>query len=120
MRSQTFKQFQKVGEEAMTGLFYTDANNKSWPIYMKIIDFGAGPNAGAKSVAHGVANLKMDADFDLEGRFVKLATAPVIAGKSAALTINMHADMAQITMTSTGDLTTYTGRAYFWYCKTTD
>lgn len=113
------KPFQAVGEEARTEKFFVDAAGKPWPIYTKIIDMGAGPNAGAKSVAHGVANIKFDGHFKIaHGQFTKAATAPVVMDGAALIgTLTT----TNVVLTSTADLTTYSlGRAYIEYTKTTD
>jgi hypothetical protein len=114
----TFKQFQKLGEESETGTFYVDAAGKAWPIYQKIIDMGAGPNAGADSVAYAAADIvKADGHFKAHAYYTKAATAPVIAD-GAALIVTMS--LTNVIATSTGDLTTYAGRAIVEYCKAAD
>ncbi len=45
--------------------YFTSTPNKFVPTYRKVIDFGALPNAGVKSVAHGIT---IDANF----RFVRI------------------------------------------------
>jgi hypothetical protein len=113
-----FKPFQKVGEESRTSEFFVDANGKPWPIYKKIIDMGAGPNAGADSVAYAAADVvKVDGYFRAHGFYTKAATAPVIAD-GAALIATMT--LTNVVLTSTADLTTYAGRAEVYYCKAAD
>lgn len=114
-----YKIFQGLGQESTTGMHYIDAAGKAWPIYSKIIDFGAGPNAAAKNVAHGVANIKADGHWKIRhAQFVKAATAPVILDGAAL--VGTFPDLVNVRLTSTADLTTYTGRAIIEYCKTTD
>lgn len=114
------KPFLAVGEEGLTGRFFVDAAGKAWPIYKKIIDFGAGPNAGAKTVAHGVANLKVDGHHKIvHAQFTKAATAPVVLDGAAL--VGSFPSLTEVRLTSTADLTTYTlGRAEIEYTKTTD
>jgi hypothetical protein len=119
MQGQENKPFAALGEEQHTGRFYTDSTGKAWPIYSKKIDFGAGPNAAAKNVAHGVASLKMDGWFKIaHAQFHKLATAPVVLDGAAL--VGIFPDLTQVRLTSTADLTTYTGFAVIEYTKTTD
>lgn len=108
-----------LGVEAITDNTFVDAAGKQWPIYRKVIDMGAGPNAGADSVAHGVVNIKLDGHLRvLHGQYTKAATAPVLMD-GAALIGTMTT--TNVVLTSTADLTTYTGgRAIIEYCKTTD
>lgn len=108
-----------LGEESTTDSFFVDSTGKPWTIFSKVIDFGAGPNAGAKNVAHGVANLKADGHFRIRhAQFVKAATAPVILDGAAL--VGIFPDLTNVRLTSTADLTTYTGRAIIEYCKTTN
>jgi hypothetical protein len=114
----TFKKFPAVGEESQTDKVFMDSAGKAWPIYQKIVDMGAGPNAGADSVAYAAASVvKADGHFHAYGYYTKAATAPVITG-SAALTVTMT--LTNVVLTSTGDLTTYAGRAVVEYCKAAD
>lgn len=115
----SFKQLQKLGEAAQTGKFFVDAAGKPWPIYQKIIDFGAGPNAAAKDVAHGIVNLKADGHFCITSAFFnKAATAPVVMDGAAL--VGVFPDLVNVRLTSTANLTTYTGRAVIEYTLTTD
>ncbi len=113
----TFKTFQKVGEESETGAYFVDATGKAYPIYQKIIDMGAGPNAGADTVAHGVASMLATGHFKAYGYYTKAATAPVISD-GAALVVTLT--LTNVVATSTADLTTYAGRMVIEYCKSTD
>jgi len=115
----TYKVAPGLGEVSTTDKYYVDAAGKSWPIYQKVIDFGAGPNATAKNVAHGITALKADGHFKIShAQFVKAATAPVILDGAAL--IGIFPDLTNVRLTSTADLTTYTGRAVIEYCITTD
>jgi hypothetical protein len=115
----TFKVSMALGQESTTDGWFVDAAGKAWPIYAKLIDFGAGPNAAAKNVAHGIANLKADGHFKIEhAQFVKAATAPVVLDGAAL--VGTFPDLLNVRLTSTADLTTYTGRALITYTKTTD
>jgi citrate lyase alpha subunit len=115
---EVFKKTQKVGEESVTSEVFVDANGKAWPIYKKIIDMGAGPNAAADSVAYAAADIvKADGYFKAHGFYTKAATAPVIAD-GAALIVTMT--LTNVVLTSTADLTAYTGRAEVYYCKAAD
>jgi hypothetical protein len=114
-----FKIAPGLGEESTTDSFYVDAAGKAWPIYSKVIDFGAGPNATAKNVLHGITNLKADGHFKIRhAQFVKAATAPVVMDGAAL--VGIFPDLTNVRLTSTADLTTYTGRAVIEYTKTTD
>lgn len=113
-----FKIAPKLGDESTTDSFFTDAAGKSWPIYSKVIDFGAGPNATGKSVNHDIANLKADGHFKIrDAYFTKAATAPVVMDGAALIGV---ITLTQVTLTATANLTTYTGRAVIEYCKSTD
>lgn len=113
----TFKVSPGLGEVSTTDKYFVDAAGVSWPIYQKIIDFGAGPNAGAKNVAHGIANLKADGHFKIQhAQFVKAATAPVVLDGAAL--VGIFPDLLNVRLTSTADLTTYTGRAIIEYTVT--
>jgi hypothetical protein len=114
-----FKVAPGLGDVSTTDGFYVDAAGKSWPIYSKVIDFGAGPNAGAKNVLHGIANLKADGHFRIRhAQFVKAATAPVVLDGAAL--VGTFPDLLNVRLTSTADLTTYTGRAIIEYNISTD
>lgn len=113
----TFKVFRALGDEARTDSYWSDAAGKNWPIYSKLIDFGAGPNATGKAVAHGVS-------LNLEGfvkvnhaQFVKAATAPVVLDGAALIAT---VDATNVTLTATANLTTYTGWAELLFTKSTD
>ncbi len=114
----TFKVAPGLGEVSTTDKYYVDAAGKAWPIYQKTIDFGAGPNATGKSVAHNIANLKADGHFKVQhAQFVKAATAPVVLDGAALVgTITL----TDVVLTSTANLTTFTGRATIEYTLTTD
>jgi hypothetical protein len=114
-----FKIAPGLGEESQTDEFFVDAAGKAWPIYSKIIDFGVGPNAAAKSLAHNIANLKADGHFKIShAQFTKAATAPVILD-GAALVGTLT--LTNVVLTATADLTTFSGgRATIEYTKTTD
>lgn len=106
-----------LGEESLTNRFFVDSAGASFRIYKKIIDMGAGANAGAKSVAHGITSLKADGHFKIsDAYFTKAAVAPVIMD-GAALVGTLT--LANVVLTSTADLTTYSGRAVIEYTKTT-
>lgn len=112
----TFKVAPGLGEVSTTDKYFVDSAGVAWPIYQKIIDFGAGPNATGKSVAHSIANLKADGHFKIShAQFVKAATAPVIMD-GAALVGTMT--LTDVVLTSTANLTTYTGRAVIEYTLT--
>lgn len=112
------KPFAALGEEQRTGRFFTDSTGKAWPIYSKKIDFAAGPNAGADSVAHGVASIKLDGWLRIvHAQFTKAATAPVLLDGAALIGTMTTTD---VVLTSTGNLTTYAGFAVIEYNKTTD
>jgi hypothetical protein len=106
-----------LGDESTTDSWYVDAAGVAWPIYSKVIDFGAGPNATSKNVAHGITSLKADGHFKIRhAQFVKAATAPVILDGAAL--VGIFPDLTNVRLTSTADLTTYTGRAVIEYTKT--
>src|SRR6478609_480174 len=102
-----FKISMALGEESTTDEFFVDSNGKAWPVYTKLIDLGAGPNATSKSVNHSVANLKADGHFRVaHAQFVKAATAPVVLGSTA---LYASLSLTQITVTAAADLTTFAG-----------
>jgi hypothetical protein len=106
-----------LGLETLTDEYYVDPAGATWPIYQKIIDFGAGPNATFKDVAHNITNLKADGHFKIShAQFVKAATAPVVLDGAAL--IGSFPTLTQVRLAATANLTTYTGRAVIEYTKT--
>lgn len=93
------------------------------PIYKKTIDFGALPNASAKSVVHNIANL--DHFVKVEG-IAWTATKPAVSLPFASP--NQLVGAISLLATSTGiDISTGNDRREFancyitlWYTKTTD
>ncbi len=116
----TFKVSPGLGEVSTTDKYFVDAAGKAWPIYQKIIDFGAGPNATTKDVAHGIANLKVDGHFKIQhAQFTKAATAPVVMDGAAL--IGSFPSLTEVRLAATANLTTFSGgRAIIEYCITTD
>lgn len=111
-----YKKWYGVGEETTTDGFFQDAAGGLFPIYAKVIDLGAGPNATSKSVNHSISNLKADGHFAVRScTFVKAATAPVVNDGAALVTT---LSLTQVTVTATANLSTFTGRAIIEYCKT--
>lgn len=112
-----YKVAPKLGEESTTDTWFTDSQGVSWQIYSKVIDFGAGPNATSKNVAHGISLLKADGHFKIRhAQFHKAATAPVILDGAAL--VGTFPDLTNVRLTSTADLTTYAGFAIIEYTKT--
>jgi len=106
-----------LGLEVLTDEYYVDAAGATWPIYQKIIDFGAGPNATSKDVAHNIVNLKADGHFKIShAQFVKAATAPVVLDGAAL--VGSFPNLTQVRLTATANLSTFTGRAVIEYNKT--
>jgi hypothetical protein len=114
---ETFALTPALGEETLTDNFYVDAAGQAWPIYKKVVDFGAGPNATSKDVAHNINNLKADGHFRIvHAQFVKAATAPVVLDGAAL--VGSFPSLTQVRLTATANLSTYTGRATIEYNKT--
>lgn len=99
------------------------------PVYQKVIDFGAGPNAAAKSVSHGVANMATVVKMHIigvsgsgsssSGNLVAFALDSTNLNSSAQKTFSfLQAD--KITIRSDIDQSGKTFKVILQYTKTTD
>ena len=100
--------------------------NKVWidgkPIYRKVVDFGALPNAVTKSVASGISNI--DTITDYYGIFhgtnanLRLPYAPNLTNNSDSVGMYIGGNLA-INITTRQDMSMYSGYAVIEYTKTT-
>ena len=89
----------EAGKSYDTGAKFTDSSG-SRRIMNTQVDFGALPNATTKNVAHGAS---VDPDF---------ATATIIANNgSNSITLLATADGTNVSITTTTDLSAYSGIA---------
>ena len=121
--AKTFKIAPKPGDASTTDAWFTDATGKSWPIYSKILDLGALPNAGAKNVAHGIANIKLDGHLHISSAHASAGAGGVtsrtlLLAQGGAVTFGV--DATNLVVTTTGNLSAQTGRATLEYCISTD
>ena len=101
--------------------------NKVWidgkPIYRKVIDLGALPNATTKTVNHGISNL--DAIINWYGYAERPSDGghfplPYVFGGLAENNIGVFASPSVITVTTGTDRSAMTGTIILEYTKTTD
>jgi hypothetical protein len=119
-----FKFLLANGQESKTERFWVDADGVSWPIYRKKVAVAALANAGSVNVAHGVADIKLNAPFRPISLMITNAanSARVTSLSDIRLTSIVLTDATNIAITNTSDLTTYNtgGTLEFEYCKTSD
>ena len=97
------------------------------PIYRKTVDFGALPNAGAKTVAHGLTAGVVSGNMDLSkwGRVVEINAQDPDAGPPALSISENHANITiasiigdNISITTDADLSAYSASyVTIEYCK---
>lgn len=116
-----FKISPALGEESTTDGWFTSVDGKKWPIYSKVIDFGALPNAGAKNVPHLVTGMKLDAHLHVRNLYASagalgVTSRTILAGNAVAVGI----DATNVVLTTTTNLSAQSGRIVIEYCKTAD
>src|SRR5882762_10592436 len=94
-----FKVQQGLNVESLSNETYVDAAGKVWPIYSQRIAAVAGKfgNAGATTLAHGIAAPKLDGPFNV--RKVNCNNGVITADKSM-MTITMGAANLNIVTTT--------------------
>lgn len=94
--------------EYRTGEQYLGRN-----VYTKVIDFGALPASGTKSVYHGIEGLLNVRSVELvaTNAFSDVTNYPWVSG--------VYSDAEMISVTTTGDLSSITANAVIRYTKTT-
>lgn len=92
------------------------------PLYRKVIDFGALPNATAKSVAHGISNIDKIVKIDgITYANQNYSPIPLIYNSSEAqYNTEIYVGGSNITMRSTQNRSNTTAMIYLEYTKTTD
>ena len=93
------------------------------PIYRKVIDFGALPNANLKSVAHNINYIKICTKaYGMAYRDSDKINMPLPYVNNAAIAngINIYADDTKIYIRTGVDLTKVTAYIILEYTKTTD
>jgi hypothetical protein len=116
-----FKVSAAVGEESTTDGWFRDAAGKSWPIYSKVINVPALPNATTTNYAHGVATIKLDGHFKVRSLTASSGTGGATARtnkNSAGLSFTF--DGTNVSITAAANLSAQAGQIIIEYCKTTD
>lgn len=85
------------------------------PIYKKVIDIGAMPNATNKNTAHGI---NIDTPIDCKGIFYNATTGAKFTVPWSGISITL--DTTNVSVVTTSDRTAWTGKAIMIYTKTTD
>lgn len=89
------------------------------PLYRKVVNLGALPNATSKQVAHNISNLS--SVVTLHGMAIDYRFLPVpFSATSNAYAISIFADATNITIMAGNDRSGATGFAIIEYTKTTD
>lgn len=112
MNTKTGGLYQTLETAAFDQLFTPGNPQQFRPIYRKVVDFGALPNAGAKAVAHGIA---FDTNFRLT-RLYASATDPIALSyihlPHASPTLNQNiklvVDGTNVNVTTAIDYSAYT------------
>jgi hypothetical protein len=104
--------------EQKTGGTWTDGK----PIYRKVIDFGALPNAGDKSVNHNISNLnKMISIKGTSANGIQVFPIPFVNPSGIQYQIAIFTTVTQITIRTGYDRRDFTNtRIILEYTKTTD
>jgi hypothetical protein len=97
--------------------------NKVWngkPIYRKVVDIGALPNATLKTIAHGITNIDMITDYyGMVASTSKTALKiPYVATESLDY-IAMYVSVTNVAVKTKQDMSAYGGYAVIEYTKTT-
>ena len=104
--------------ERVVGI-YTDGK----PLYKKVINFGALPNAKSKEVAHGITNINASS-FKLVQAFANrpndTITIPFLNLTSLSGAINLLVTTTNVKITTGEDRSNSTAFVYLYYTKTTD
>ena len=91
------------------------------PLYRKVVNLGALPNATTKAIAHGISNIgfiKLYGDaYSSTGNFFSLPFIPITEFNQA---VNFYVSTGEVVITSYLDRSNYTGIAVLEYTKTTD
>ena len=90
------------------------------PIYRKVVDFGALPNATIKSVAHNITDLDLVTKCYGGARNGIYRILLPNAGNVSSSTIEVYVDETDIVIHANGDRSGYNGYVTIEYTKTTD
>lgn len=100
----------------------TWVNNK--PIYRKVIDFGTLPDAGFKSVAHGIENLEDMTKIIAVGKSSTGSFYPIpLVGNGAIFsgaTATIRINATNVTIATTTNISAHTAMVILEYTKTTN
>lgn len=103
--------------ETQTGTTWIDGK----PIYRKVVNIGALPNAAMKNVAHGITNIDTITDYyGMVASTSKTALKiPYVATESLDY-IAMYVSITNVAVKTKQDMSAYSGYAVIEYTKTTD
>lgn len=109
-----------IGTEVLTNKYFDD-----YPVYRKVVDFGALPNNTTKSVAHGLtfSSLRMLIKLSIMRKSTSyMATIPVVSTSAGTSGVTQpYIDATSIYVTSNSDYSSYsTCYTILEYTKTTD
>jgi len=93
------------------------------PVYQKTVNFGAGPNATTKRVAHNISNMNRVCSFvciGTDGNTFWTLNWPPIGSGSSAFAATTSVDKTNVTIQSNGDSTSENYLFTIQYTKTTD
>lgn len=116
-----FKISAGVGEESTTDSYFRDAAGKSWPIYSKVVNVPALPNATTTNYPHGVAGIKLDGHLQVRSLTASSGAAGVTARtnkQSAGLSFAI--DATNVSITAAANLSAQAGQIVIEYCKSAD
>lgn len=91
------------------------------PIYRKVVEFGALPNATSKDVAHGISNLDYIVSINTTAKYnTNYISIPYVDEKTLATSISISIRNTKIRILSGADQSMYTATVVIEYTKTTD
>lgn len=104
-----------VGQEVQAGKVWQDpVTGVNYPVFRKVIDIGALPNAGAKNVPHLITGIKLDAYQRVRGGWAAGGGNSTNLG-SGLFTVAIGT--VNVVITDTTNLSAQSGFVIIEYCK---